>query len=209
MAKITTEQARNLKTNNGGGFFSLKNDNDKARVKFLYKKTSDIETYAVHEVKVGNFTKHVDCLKDADGNGNCPFCEKGFKLTARTFFKMYNVDKDAAEVWDCSLKRASGIENMLSMSRANEIANDCFEIIRHGVTGAKDTTYDVKYVGSDDVCVADLPEAPEIYGKFVWKKTAEEMEYYITHNEFPKKDEQKPSDVQNTEVKKRVNRMAF
>ena len=75
MAKITTEQARKLSNKTSSGFFNLKNDGESANVKFMYNKVSDIETYAVHEVEINGFNKHVDCLKDAEGNGVCPFCD--------------------------------------------------------------------------------------------------------------------------------------
>lgn len=209
MAKITTEQARKITSSNSNGYFSLKNDGDSAKVKFMYDKVSDIETYAVHEVQVNGFTRHVDCLKDAEGNGVCPFCEKGVKLTARTFFKLYNVDKDAVEIWDCGIKRAPVIENMLSMSQAPKLVNGCYEIVRHGKAKATDTTYELKWKGNDDITLEELPNPPEIYSKYVLKKTAEDMEYYITHNEFPKPTNSSNNDQPNDQVKKRIDRMAF
>lgn len=184
MAKITTEQARKLTNNTSNGFFNLKNDGDSANVRFMYDKVSDIETFAVHDVKIDGRTKHIDCLNDAEGNGNCPFCEKGFRRTARTFFKLYNIDKNAVEIWDCGIKRAPAIENMLAMSQAKQLVNGCYEIIRHGEANSTDTTYELRWKGNDDVTLADLPEIPDLYGKYVLKKTPEEMEYYITNNKF-------------------------
>ena len=206
MGKITTEQARNLTNNSSSGFFTLKNDGDNAKVKFMYDSVSDIETYAVHEVEVNGFTRHVDCLKDAEGNGVCPFCEKGFKRTARTFFKLYNTDKKAVEVWDCGVKRAPLIENLLKMSQSEKLVNNCYEIIRHGKAKSTDTTYELILQGKDNITLDDLPKVPEIYGRYVLKKTPEEMEYYIVNNKFEDKKSQSSSN--NEEVKPR-NRMAF
>lgn len=207
MARVTTEQARKISNNTSSGYFSLKNDGEKAKVKFMYNGMDEIETYAVHEVKVNGFNRHVDCLKDSEGNGVCPFCEKGVKLTARTFFKLYDADKDSVVIWDCGLKKAPMIENILKMCEG-KLVNYCFEITRHGKPNDTQTTYDISKVGKDDITLEDLPQAPELYGRYVMKKTAEEMEYYITNNEFPKEEKQQQSS-QNTEVKKRVNRMAF
>lgn len=206
MGKITTEQARNLTNNSSSGFFTLKNDGDKAKVKFMYDSVSDIETYAVHEVEVNGFTRHVDCLKDAEGNGVCPFCEKGFKRTARTFFKLYNIDKKAVEVWDCGVKRAPLIENLLKMSQSEKLVNNCYEIIRHGKAKSTDTTYELILQGKDNTTLDDLPKVPEVYGRYVLNKTPEEMEYYIVNNKFEDKKSQSSSN--NEEVKPR-NRMAF
>ena len=206
MGKITTEQARNLTNSSSSGFFTLKNDGDNAKVKFMYDSVSDIETYAVHEVEVNGFTRHVDCLKDAEGNGVCPFCEKGFKRTARTFFKLYNTDKKAVEVWDCGVKRAPLIENLLKMSQSEKLVNNCYEIIRHGKAKSTDTTYELILQGKDNTTLDDLPKVPEVYGRYVLKKTPEEMEYYIVNNKFEDKKSQSSSN--NEEVKPR-NRMAF
>ena len=206
MGKITTEQARKLTNNTSNGYFNLKNDGDSANVRFMYNSVSDIETFAVHEVEVNGFNKHIDCLKDAEGNGTCPFCEKGFKRTARTFFKLYNVDKNAVEIWDCGIKRAPLIENLLKMSQSEKLVNNCYQIIRHGKAKATDTTYELIYKGKDDITLEDLPKSPEIYGKHVLQKTPEEMEYYIVNNKFEDKKKEQSS---NEQVKKRVDRMAF
>lgn len=203
MARVTTEQARKITNSTSNGYFSLKDDGDKATVRFMYNTVADIETYAVHDVTVNGFNKHVDCLKDADGNGVCPFCEKGIKRTARTFFKLYKVDTDAVEVWDCGVKRAPGIENILKMSRSGKLVNDAFEIVRHGKAKSTDTSYEIIYKGSDEKTLEDLPNVPDIYGKYVLKKTPEEMEHYITYNEFPKIGDQEDKPV------KRINRGTF
>lgn len=209
MAKITTEQGRNLTNKSSSGYFNLKNDGDMARVKFMYDKVSDVETYAVHEVEINGFNRHVDCLKDAEGNGTCPFCDKGFRRVARTFFKLYNADKDTVEVWDCGIKRAPLIENLLKMSQSEKLVNNCYEIIRHGKPKSTDTTYELIFKGTDSTVLTDLPEAPEIYGRYVLKKTAEEMEYFITHNEFPKPQKTENINQPATDGVKKRDRMAF
>lgn len=204
MAKITTEQAIKLNSNNSkNNYFNLKNDGDKMKVRFMYNKLSEIETYAVHEVEVRGFNRHVDCLKDGEGNGNCPFCEKGIRKTARTFFKLYNIDTNTVLIWDCGIKKAPIIENILknACDKDKSIVNYVFEIVRQGKVGDTNTSYNLTKEGCDDVTLDVLPEPPELYGRFIMKKTPEEMEYYITHNKFADKEET---------IKKRENgRMAF
>lgn len=208
MGKITTEQAMKISSNGSSGYFSLKNDGDKAKVKFMYNNENDIETFAVHDVQINGFNRHVDCLKDADGNGVCPFCEKGIKRTARTFFKLYNADKKAVEVWDLGIKRAPGVQSIIR-GRSEKIVNDQYIITRKGAAGSTDTMYLIDWVGKDDFTLEDLPQAPELYGRYVLKKSAEEMEYFITHNEFPKVDNKQQSTQEQQTVTKRPNRMAF
>lgn len=208
MGKITTEQAMKITSNGSSGYFSLKNDGDQAKVKFMYNNEDEIETFAVHEVSVNGFNRHVDCLKDAEGNGVCPFCEKGIKRVARTFFKVYNADKKAVEIWDQGIKRAPGIQSTIR-GRSAKIVNDQYIIKRKGAAGSTDTQYLVDWVGRDDITLEDLPQAPEIYGRYVLKKTPEEMEYFITHNEFPKTEKQQSGGQEQQTVTKRPNRMAF
>lgn len=207
MSRVTTEQARKITTSNSNGYFSLKDDGDKATVRFMYNNVSEIETYSVHDVTINGFNKHVDCLKDAEGKGVCPFCEKGVKRTARTFFKLYNVDNGAVEIWDCGIKRAPGLENILKMSRSPKLVNDVYEIVRHGKAKSTDTTYELIYKSPDDVTLDDLPNSPDLYSKYILKKSPEEMEYYITHNEFKPTGEQ--SAKSDATVTKRVNRSVF
>lgn len=208
MSRVTTEQARKITSSNSTGYFSLKDDGNKAKVRFMYDSIADIETYAVHEVLVNGFNRHVDCLRDAEGNGNCPFCEKGVKKTARTFFKLYNIDTDKVEIWDCGITRAPGIENILKMCQTKQLVNNVFEIIRRGKAKSTNTQYEINPLGSDDVGLDDLPEAPAIYGRFVAQKTPADMEHYIMHNEFPKA-ESSTTKSDNTTVTKRVNRSVF
>lgn len=209
MSRVTTEQARKLTNSSSSGYFSLKNDGDRATVRFMYDSVTDIETFAVHEVQVNGFNRHVDCLKDAEGNGTCPFCEKGVKRTARTFFKLYKVDTDTVEIWDCGVKRAPNIENILKMSRSGKLVNDVFEIVRHGKAKSTDTEYELVYKGTDNKTLSDLPKSPELYGRFILSKNPQEMEYYITHNEFQKQVDSGNSRSEETGVKPRVNRSVF
>lgn len=210
MSRVTTDQAIKITNSNSNRaeYFALKNDGDKCKVRFMYNKISDIETFALHDVEVNGFNRHVDCLKDAEGNGVCPFCEKGVRKVARTFFKLYCVDDGVVRVWDCGVKRAPLIENLLKNACDGDIVNYVFEIQRKGKANDTSTSYDFNKIGKDEITLDDLPTAPDLYSRFILKKTPEEMEYYITNNEFPKQQKEESSD-KSTEVKKRSNRMVF
>lgn len=212
MAKVTIEQAQKLNSNpQSYPYFSLKNDGDRAKVKFAYNSISDIETFSLHEVEINGKKRYVDCLRDIDGNGKCPFCDKKFKLVTKTFFKLYNADTDTIQIWERGIKQAPALENMLKMSRSPKIVNDSYEIVRHGKPGSMDTHYELVYKASDETTLEDLPTAPELYGHWILQKTAEEMEYFITNNEFPqvKSNETGQTGSEDAGVNKRIKRMAF
>ena len=44
MSRVTTEQARKITSSNSTGYFSLKDDGNKAKVRFMYDSIADIET---------------------------------------------------------------------------------------------------------------------------------------------------------------------
>ena len=78
MARFNVENAEHYGGQGGGGYFSLKNDKDVAQVRFLYDSADDIEGYAVHEVKIGDKKRYVNCLREyGEPVSACPLCEKG------------------------------------------------------------------------------------------------------------------------------------
>ena len=52
MARFGVNDAENYGGNGSSSFFSLRNDKDMARVRFMYNGMEDIEGLAVHEVTV-------------------------------------------------------------------------------------------------------------------------------------------------------------
>ena len=51
MARFNTQTAEKYGGQGGAGYFSLKNDKDVARVRFMYNGVDDVEGYAVHQVE--------------------------------------------------------------------------------------------------------------------------------------------------------------
>ena len=72
MAKVNfnnlDEAELNGGNNNGSGndvgFFTLKNDNDEAVVRFMCDSTDDFEILTVHDVQIGQRYRKVNCIRD-------------------------------------------------------------------------------------------------------------------------------------------------
>lgn len=85
--------------NNSANYFSLKNDKDVARVRFMYRNVEDIEGMAVHKVEIGDRERLVNCLRSYDEPlSKCPLCESGSFQLARFFIPMYDVDEEKVKI---------------------------------------------------------------------------------------------------------------
>ena len=176
---------------NAGGFFSLKNDRDVARVRFMYESAKDIEGYSVHRVQVGDRERYVNCLREYDSPIDaCPFCKAKLKTFAKLFVPLYNEDVGEVQLWERGKKFYP--ELVSNCSRYENTVSHIFEIERHGKPKDTQTTYGIYEVGRDETALADLPEAPDPLGTIILDKTAEDMEYYIDRGEFPSTETQEP-----------------
>ena len=174
----------------GGGFFSLKNDGDTARVRFLYNGIDDVEGYAVHEVQVDGKKRYVNCLRDYDEpKSECPFCDANKFQIAKLFIPVYNIDEDKTQIWERGKKMFQKISSICSHYSKGGLVSHIFEIERNGKAGEQTTSYEIYEVEKDDTTLDDLPEQPEVLGGIVLDKTAEEMEYYLENGEFADSDD--------------------
>lgn len=184
MGRFGVNDADNYGSQGGGKYFSLKNDKDVARVRFLYDSIDDVEGYAVHEVEVNGRKKYVNCLRSYNEPlDDCPFCrEKKFQL-AKLFVPIYNVDEDSVQIWERGKKFFQKISSI--SSRYPNICEHVFEIERNGAKGDTQTTYEIYEIEKDGTKLEDLPEAPEIVGMYVLDKSFDDMEAYLNNGYFP------------------------
>lgn len=195
MGRVSFNDAENY-GGNGGGFFSLKNDKDTARVRFLLDGVKDLDniTYAVHKIKLNNTDRYVSCLRNySDPMDKCPLCATGSKVQLRFFVPLYNEDVQDVQIWD----RGKNFANKLSslMSRYGEktpLVSHLFDIERIGKAGDMKTTYETYEVEEDGTMLEDLPEAPEVLGGIVLDKTEDEINYFLDEGEFPPEDGDMP-----------------
>jgi hypothetical protein len=189
MARFRYDEVDNYGGTGGAGYFSLKNDKDVARVRFMYNDINDVEGFAVHQVEVDGKKRYVNCLREYnEPTDKCPFCANHQFQTAKLFIPLYNVDENRVQVWERGKKFFAKISSICA--RYNDLVSHTFEIERNGKAGSTQTTYEIYEVDKDDTTLEDLPELPEILGGLVLDKNADEMNYYLDNGEFPSEDEE-------------------
>lgn len=203
------------------GFFSLKNDGEKALVRILYTDPSEFEIYREHTITtVDSRIRSVNCLRENDAVDpieKCPFCVSNEPRRDRFYIKMlqYTVDKNGnvvveAKIWDRPFSFAKKIISKLSEYGP---LTDCLVFIKRlGAKGDKNTTYEIDYAVAENKSPERYPLKPELFdgynvlGLRVLNKTAEDMTAFLNSGEFPvkksgndNKDDYAPNT--NTEVK--------
>jgi hypothetical protein len=193
MARLTGENIEHYTSGSGSnsGYFSLKDDKDTARVRFLYEKAEEVEGYTVHKVQVGERERYVNCLVEEGGSpADCPFCKAKFPKFAKLFIPLYNEDADQLQIWERGQKFYGTISGLCA--RYPNLVSRTFDIERNGKKGEQTTTYSVYPVGdADGTTVQDIlddlgiEKLPNPLGTSVLNKSADDMEYYVEHGDFP------------------------
>lgn len=183
--------ANNNLDNYGGqegrtGFFTLKNDGDVARVRFMYNTVEDIEGVSVHSVEIDEKKRYVNCLREYNEPLSvCPFCREHMSVQVKIFVPIYDVDDDKVKIWERGKKFFNKLSGLCS--RYKRLVEKEFEIERHGKPGDQATTYEIFPVDDcEKLTLEDLPEFPE--NRLLLEKSAEDMEYFIDEGEFPPED---------------------
>lgn len=191
MARFNTETADRYGGQGGAGYFSLKNDKDVARVRFMYNSIDDVEGYAVHQVEIDGKKRWVNCLREYNQPiDTCPFCREKMFTSAKLFIPLYNIDEDKQQVWERGKKFISKISSICA--RYPNVVSHVFEIERNGKKGETTTTYEIYEVDKDDTTLEDLPEISSPLGTIVLDKSADDMEFYLENGYFPPDGEDVP-----------------
>jgi hypothetical protein len=184
MSRFNVNDTDNYGGQGGAGYFSLKNDKDVARVRFMYNGVEDVEGYAVHQITLGEKERYVNCLREYnEPKDKCPLCVNNNFQIVKFFIPIYNIDEDNTQIWERGKKFSSKISSICA--RYSNLASHVFEIERNGKAGDLTTTYEIYEVDKDDTTLDDLPEIPLVLGGVVLDKTAEDMEYYLDNGDFP------------------------
>lgn len=188
MGRFNVKDTENYGGTGGAGFFSLKNDGDIARVRFMYNNINDVQGYAVHSIEGENNRKrNVNCLRDYDEPvEKCPFCANHMPQGVRFYIPLYDEESKTVKIWERGKKFASKLSAICSRyaSEDKPLVNWTFDIQRNGKAGDTQTTYEIFPVEPDDTTLEDLPEVPEILGGVVLDKSADEMNYYLDNGNF-------------------------
>lgn len=184
-ASFDMEDVDKYGSSGSGGFFSLPNDKDVAKVRFMYHTKDDVKGYAVHEIEVEGKKRYVGCLrKYNEPVDNCPLCQAKSRVIAKLFVMLYDIESQEVKIWDRGKTFFSKMQSLTS--RYNPLVATTFEIERNGKKGDTGTTYETFPLEvNDGTTLEDLPEIPEIMGSLVLAKSYDEIVEFINTGEFP------------------------
>lgn len=191
MGRFGANEVDNYGGSGGSSFFTLKDDGDVARVRFMYNSMEDVIGYAVHEVEIDGKKRYVNCLRSYnEPKSKCPFCNANSFQRAKLYIPMYDIDEDEVKIWERGKNFFAKMSSICARySNANTpLVAHTFDVERRGKKGDTSTTYEIYETGCDDTRLEDLPEIPEILGTIVLDKSADDMEYYLDNECFPNND---------------------
>lgn len=152
-------------------YFSLKDDGDEAIVRFIYDNPNQFDILNVHDVKVGQYTNHFNCIRNPkEPVDNCPLCKANLPLRCNFFIKLIQYTNDngnisaEARVWQRSTNYIKLIKSL--MDEYSPLCDYIFKIKRVGKAGDKNTMYNI------------IPCNPNIYTSEVYKKDFSSFDDY-------------------------------
>lgn len=188
MARFSMDEVDNYSQSNTGSYFTLKDDKDTARVRFLYKSVDDIVGYAVYRVQVGDRERYVNAIRTYNEPiENDPFAMAGYKLHAKLFIPLYNEDTGEVQIWERGKTYFSRLASMAA--RYNPLYDEIVEVERNGKKGDMKTEYQFYPIENKPFNINDI-EIPNPLGTIILDKTFEEMQYYVEHGQFPESSQQ-------------------
>lgn len=185
------------------GFFSLKNNHEKCRVRFMYNGLNDVDGRSAHKVSLkGGGFRFVDCLRAYDDPADaCPFCTSDVmddrKLISRIWVPIWKVDKEEACLWERGKQFWQKQLYPLMVEKGTPFCGNVFTIERIGEPGDINTTYDIVFEGFDETTLDDFEEIPTA-DKVVLSKSYDEMKAFLRTRTFD--DEKEPDVFSNNRV---------
>ena len=198
MAKLNIKNAGKYTSNGGSEYFTLKDDGDTARVRFLYDDpdANDIDFFLVHQVEIDGKRRYVACnAVDDEGRmhrDDCPLCKSGNRPQEKLFLQLYDEDEEKLKIWE---RGKNFIPKIVSfINRYGSLVSQAFDIERHGRKGDTSTTYELYACKEDGARVEDFPEKQELEGTLIIKATPDEMNDMIdgVYSTSKKQEEEAP-----------------
>lgn len=172
-------QANNSQNKNGQksqgtgiGFFTLKNDKDRAIVRFMHDSPDDFDIVAGHRMTVGDKLRMVNCIREAgEPMEKCPLCAAGKKLEYKLYIHLIEYTRDeqgkvvaTPRIWERSSAYINTLTNLIN--EYGPLSESIFTVTRNGEAGSKSTSYDVMY-GNPNVYKSDLyPRNDEVFKNY-------------------------------------------
>lgn len=163
-------------------YFSLKDDGDTAKIRFLINDINDLEGVAVHEVQVGDKTMDVECLRAYNEPvDNCPLCAANYKQNAKLFIPVYDEGSKESKIWTRGRTFFKKLSSLCA--RYNPLVGTSIEVERVGKKGETSTDYQFYPGNTDNAKVTDFPEV-KAEGTCFQTKTYEELQNYVQTGMF-------------------------
>lgn len=195
MARFSYEEADNYGAPKSN-YFSLKDDGDTAKIRFLLNDLNDLQGVSTHEVQVGDRKIDVECLRAYNEPvEKCPLCAAGYKTNAKLYIPVYDEGSKESKIWT----RGKSFFNKMSSlcARYNPLVATPFEVERVGKKGDTNTTYETFAGQTDNAIIEDFPEV-EIENVAFQVKTAEDMNTYLDTGSFPEETNRQSRNTRQT-----------
>lgn len=203
MSRFSFQEADNY----GGGksnYFTLKDDGDTARIRFLINDINDLQGVATHSIQVGDRNIDVECLRAYNEPiENCPLCSANYKQDAKLFIPIYDEDAKESKIWSRGKKFFQKISSLCS--RFNPLVSTVFEVERVGKKGDTSTTYETYNISTDKSRVEDFPEI-SAEGTCFQVKTYKELEKYLETGEFDNEQQPRRNNRQQNNARQSTSR---
>lgn len=215
MAKISINKSGQYQQNSNSEFFTLKDDGDSARVRFLYSDPNgeDIDYFLVHEVEIDGKRRYVSCNAiDDEGRmhtEDCPLCKSGNKPKEKLFLQLFDEDDQKLKIWERGKNFVAKIITYLN--RYGALVEQPFDIERRGKKGDTNTTYELFALAKDGKHLEDFPEKQQLEGTYILKVSKQEMYdivdgVYSVSNNTPEQEEQPPQRQRRVQEEEPVRR---
>lgn len=205
MATFTARDVDHYGGQGGTGYFSIKNDGECKKVRFLYRDVEDVMGYAVHQVEIDGKKRYVNCIRNYDDPVDaCPFCKAQQYQMAKVFVPIYNITEQKVQVWERGKQFLQKLGSVFSRYDKYPIVSQVFEIERNGKPNDTKTTYEIYRTDdpADDTRLDDF-EMPNILGGLILDKTADEMDFYLRNGYFEGASSERPQ--RRTSERERVS----
>ena len=215
MAKISINKSGQYQQNSNSEFFTLKDDGDSARVRFLYSDPNgeDIDYFLVHEVEIDGKRRYVSCNAiDDEGRmhtEDCPLCKSGNKPKEKLFLQLFDEDDQKLKIWERGKNFVAKIITYLN--RYEALVEQPFDIERRGKKGDTNTTYELFALAKDGKHLEDFPEKQQLEGTYILKVSKQEMYdivdgVYSVSNNTQEQEEQPPQRQRRVQEEEPVRR---
>jgi len=203
MARFSYQDEDKYGSSGASDFFTLRDDKETARVRIMYNKIDDVEGLSVHQVKIGDKKRYVNCLREySDPIDMCPLCKANYQIIAKVFVPLYLEETGEVKVWERGKKFFQKLTSLCG--RYPNLVSHVIEIERNGKPKDTNTTYELYPISEDNTTMEDLPDPVKVLGSgIVLDKTADDMDYFLRYGDFPDAGTSPSASGTREEVKRR------